>query len=121
MAVEADPPGWRAGSSSDNGPLRIVRGRVNTTVTATILSGAGFTINRTGVGLLTVTYSTAFPTGLVPAVTLTGEGDATSIIEAGITNGGNVVASFTTQLYRNTTNAAVDGIFNFHVIGLASP
>lgn len=59
-AVEGDPAGWRAGGSSDNGPLRMIRGTF-ASAAPTIILGGGYTLTRTGAGAGQVNFSTAFP------------------------------------------------------------
>ena len=53
-----------AAEATLNGIGRSVRGRVN--AAGTVAGGAGFTVAKTGVGLYTVTFPTAF--GAVPAI-----------------------------------------------------
>jgi len=53
--------------SDDNGPLRIVRGTVDTN-TPSIAAGAGFTVAKNTVGKVTITFTNAFSS--VPSITL---------------------------------------------------
>lgn len=67
--AEGKPEPWRSMRSDDNGPLRVVRGTVDTNIPS-IVAGAGFTISKSSTGTVVVTFNTAFPTGSPPTVTL---------------------------------------------------
>lgn len=94
------------------GPLRIVRGRINSTPVAAILVGKGFTINRTAVGTVTVTFTLAFAD--IPAVLLTKGGGTVGDVST------NAVSAASFQaLIANAAGALVDSTFNFIAIGPA--
>jgi len=94
------------------GPLRVVRGRINSTPTAAILAGTGFTIVRDGTGLVTITFDEAFA------------GDPAAVIGV-LVNGGindvDIRVSTTSFQARIATAAGVlvDSTFNFLAIGPA--
>jgi len=96
--------------NADEPNLKMIRGRVDTGGTGTILHGTGFTIVRTGVGSVTVTFTTAFSG--VPAATATSNVNETAI-GSGSTTAEITVASL------NTSGVLVDSIFNFIAIGPA--
>lgn len=94
------------------GPLRVVRGRINSTPVASILVGTGFTINRTAVGTVTVTFTLDFAG--IPAVLLTKGGGTVGDVST------NAVAVGSFQaLIANAAGALVDSTFNFLAIGPA--
>lgn len=92
------------------GPLRLIRGRINSTPTAAILVGKGFTISRTAVGTVTVTFTHPFAD--VPAVLLTKGGGTVGDVS---TNA--VSASSFQALIANAAGTLVDSTFNFLAIG----
>lgn len=66
------------------GGRRVISGSVSST--GTIVAGTGFSVNKTGTGLYTITFSVAMPTR--PAVTLTPQDTAISAAShASLTNG----------------------------------
>lgn len=95
--------------------LRIIRGRVDTTGSGSILQGDGFTIARNGTGDVTVTFTTAF--SAIPAVVPTAESDT-----SGMTHIGKVrtVAAGSVRLQRNLAGVSdQDGIMHFIAVGPA--
>lgn len=62
-----------ASSSSEN--LRFVRGKVSSA--GAIAFGTGFTVSRTAVGVYSISFSTAFPSGQFPIVTASAESNGT--------------------------------------------
>lgn len=70
------PTQWRDAPVTTDEKLRIVRGTYSTLTGAGVLEhGAGFTGVRSGVGAITITFSTAFSD--IPTVTASGEGGST--------------------------------------------
>lgn len=105
--------------SDDAGPLRLLRGRVNTFVVSgpQILQGSGFTCSRVGVGTLVVTFNTAFSS--IPTATATGEevpGVTWTI--ANVLNNTLATTGFRIQLL-NQAFGGQDGVVNFTVMGPA--
>ena len=91
---------------------RTVRGQINTTGSGTIDRGTGFTINRTGTGVLAVTFTTAF--AIIPTVVTTYYSVATSNVNPRLS--ALATTGFTVTML-SSANAAVDGVFNFIAIG----
>ena len=92
--------------------LRVIRGRIDTT-TSTILEGGGFTISRTAVGRVVVTFIRAFAT--VPSVVATPESDTvnqTHVCKV------RTVSATSVTLQRNLGGVSdQDGIVTFLVVG----
>jgi len=89
-----------AAETTLNGIGRSVRGRVD--AAGTVAGGAGFTVTKTGTGLYTVTFSTAF--GAVPAIIPAGVNG-----EARLT--GALAGSFTVATF--AAGVATDLAFHF--------
>jgi len=112
-ALQAAPKQYvdALGSGADT-PFRIIRGRIDTT-TPTILQGAGFTVSKNQVGLVTITFSTAF--GTIPAVV--------AMADRSVGTGGRVtfvqtVSTTQVQLGRVTIGDTYeDGTLHFIAIG----
>lgn len=110
MPIVRNFPGLTA--EEGEGPLRVVRGRINTTSPGSILKGAGFTISRTGTGLVTVTFDEAFADD--PAVFITKGGGTVGTVAS------NSVSTTSFQaIIANASGTAVDSTFNFLTIGPA--
>lgn len=91
------------------GPLRLVRGRINTT-SPTILKGTGFSVSRTGTGLVTVTFDVAFSDD--PAILLTKGGGT-----AGMGTSNSVSTTSFQAIITNDAGVGADSTFNFLAIG----
>lgn len=91
--------------------LKVIRGRINTASSGTILQGSGFTITRNGTGDLTVTFTAAF--SALPSVPAPGAegGDLIGNLQGAPTT---TTARF--QLF-STGGTLTDGIFSFIAIG----
>lgn len=87
--------------------LRIVRGIV--AADGSITEGTGFTINKTGTGAYTVTYTTAFSD--VPAFTFNSSSQPVYRIN------GTTTASAASVLTFTLAGVAADAAFHFHSIG----
>lgn len=109
--VERQPPNWRGIRSDDNGPLRIIRGEINTT-TPTITRGGGFTLTRNGVGDVTINFNTAFSANSTPTAIAGGSSRVVYCTGTG-------TGSCRLVLAVSTTGAAVDGDIFFQVVGPA--
>lgn len=110
MPIVRNYPGLTA--EEGEGPLRVVRGRINSTPTAAILAGTGFTISRTGTGQVTVTFDEAFAGD--PAVFITKGGGTVGAVAS------NAVGTASFQaIIANASGTAVDSTFNFLAIGPA--
>jgi hypothetical protein len=98
--------------------LRVVRGIVNTAVAGTIVEGTGFAINRTGAGILEVTFTVPFSD--VPSVALTplGQGAAVGPIASLRTGVARAATGFTVEIVSIGTGF-VDGTFDFIAVGPA--
>jgi len=90
--------------------MLVCRGLVNGQGGATIVSGEGFTVSRTGTGAYTVTFAHNFPT--VPAVALTTQGGFNYIL------GANSIAVGSFSLFSvDVGDTAQDCNFSFIAIG----
>lgn len=108
-AQEGRPEPWRSGQSSDVGPLRIVRGTLNTTGPS-IVTGDGWSISsKIAVGQVVVTFDVAFASA--PTVVATAG--------AGIVDHNNVDTTTTTTRLRvyNDGGAIQESRVDFIAIG----
>ena len=98
----------------DEPNLKMIRGRVNTIGTDSILAGTGFTITPAGGGFVTVTFTVAFSdVPIVVAMNDNAGGDYRAILSGSVTRTG-----FTLGVARNyLNNADVDSTASFIAIG----
>lgn len=102
--------------AADETGLKIIRGTVNTTPTASIVKGSGFTIARNGAGDITITFTSAFSD--VPTVTaMPGAGGFHGAVSA--STGGIAAGSVRLILFDTQTVGVpnTDGIIHFIAIG----
>lgn len=95
------------------GPLRVVRGVVDTSGSGSITSGKGFTITRNGTGDVTVNFTRAF--AVAPTV-VSEIGSATLGKQSQVST---VAAGSARVLVADASNSAADGTFAFIAIGPA--
>lgn len=107
--IHQNYPGLTA--EEKEGPLKLIRGRVNSTPVASILEGFGFSINRTAVGTVVVTFNLEFAD--IPAVFLTKGTNLGTIATTGVATTGF------TALIGNAAGALVDSTFNLMAVGPA--
>jgi hypothetical protein len=110
--VEGKPEPWRSGQTSDSGPRRMICGTINTGGAGSIVTGGGFTINRTGVGNITVTWVTPFP-GIPVVVSSPAVPGALGVWN----NVGGSLTVCTFGTYVSNTGAGVDTTFSFIAYG----
>lgn len=91
--------------------LRVIRGIVNTTDPESIEVGTGFSISRTGVGAVTVTFDTAFSD--LPVVTFGASGDGRVVRHTALPT----ASTFAVQVRSVSPDDPIDDRFHFMAIG----
>ncbi len=99
-----------APSSSEN--LRIVRGKVS--AAGGVAFGSGYTVTRTAVGVYSVSFSPAFPSGQYPIVTASAESNGTVARFAMINSPSNFAVVIRTV---NGSGTTADTDFYFIAVG----
>ena len=99
-----------ASSSSEN--LRLVRGKVS--AAGAVSFGSGFTVSRTAVGVYSISFTTAFPSGQFPIVTASAESNGTVARFAMVNSPSNF--SVTIRIV-NGSGTAADADFYFIAAG----
>ena len=96
--------------------LSVIRGRVQSD--GTVIGGEGFSVNRTGVGVYSITWSSAFNSGDVPAVCITSLVATAGIVFSAVAsnNTGCTVRAYTGNLSGFSWDAT-DAPFNIIAIG----
>lgn len=93
-------------------PSEVVQGVINTAGAGSIVSGEGFSVVRTGAGLVTVTFDTPFEAAPSVVVSAVGGGGSVGPIASIRTGTTPTAASFQVEVVSIGTGYA-DGIFHF--------
>lgn len=84
-----------------------------------ILAGSGFSVSRTGTGLYTITYGTAFSAAPHLAYGLGDAADIGAVKRQGTSNSANPVGSISVATYNSSFGSPADLTFSFIAVGPA--